>query len=188
MADCAPVTEDDFRSIKAGLFSAWQNCYGEMLEVAEKGVLAVSKHFSDVDKEALAYDAITTLYQKIEDARLHDWTTVRMYLSGIATNLALQAIRRSRREETLGEADEKHAKHDSPDPAAIAASSDELWRLDAVLNRLDPECHRLIEARFLEDKKHREIADKFNFSTSSIGARIKLCLKRMKALFEEGAS
>ncbi len=53
--------------------------------------------------------------------------------------------------------------------------------IEQLLSRISPDCRKLLELRYLEKKKYKEIAEIIDSSIDTIGQRIIRCLKRMRS-------
>lgn len=53
--------------------------------------------------------------------------------------------------------------------------------IEQLLARISPDCRKLLELRFLEEKKYKEIAEIIDSSIDTIGQRIRRCLKKMRS-------
>lgn len=53
--------------------------------------------------------------------------------------------------------------------------------IEQLLAKISPDCRKLLELRFLEEKKYKEIAEIIDSSIDTIGQRIRRCLKKMRS-------
>lgn len=131
---------------------------------------------------ATADDLFQTLFLRLmEDdwRRLRNWRgdgDLADYLAPIARNLALDHLRRTGRDPApAGEGDEDDFERltgEEPTPEELAAMQEERRALEGWVERLPERDRQLYRLRFVEERKHREIAEELGLSVSHVGVAL----------------
>lgn len=128
------------------------------------------------EAEDLVHDAYVRLLQLGETAKLE-----REYLYRIASNLAVDAVRKVR-------VRSRHAVEDPEYCASVASpetifeSSMELRRLRVFLDELSPPCREMFLLNRIGDLTHAEIAERMGVSVRTVERRIAQAQTRLRSL------
>jgi RNA polymerase sigma-70 factor (ECF subfamily) len=103
------------------------------------------------------------------------------WLSRVARNLALKALRTSRRRRAREAARPPSAA--GPDPADLAGRKEDAARVQRCLDRLETEVRELVYLKVVEGLSYREIAEQTGVPRSTAVLRVQEGLARLAELF-----
>jgi RNA polymerase sigma factor (sigma-70 family) len=135
-----------------------------------------------------AEDLVQETFVRLRERPPADRTEPRRWLYTVATNLARDAQRVTRRREALAVAarDRMPLPEPGPDPAALAERADQRRRVRRALATLN-ERERTVLLMREEGFTHREIAEAVETTTGSVGTMIARALDKMvRVLAPEG--
>lgn len=122
--------------------------------------------------EEIVQDAFLKLHQHWQEVELP-----RPWLYRCVRNLALNVIRKNKREDVSDTLDEQSGKRERPD--------EELARLEALgllrlcLAEMDVRDHEMLQMKYFENQKYAEIAEKLGMSVGNVGYRLHHLLKEL---------
>ena len=140
---------------------------------------------SDAQAEEIAQEAMLSVWRK---ATLFDPTVsgAATWIFTIARNLRIDAIRRERRGGAIrvDQVEAEYETDDAPlaDARIAAAQSDE--RVRKALETLPGEQLTVIRMSFFEEHPHSEIARVLRIPLGTVKSRVRLAMKRLRALLE----
>ena len=102
------------------------------------------------------------------------------YLSGIVRTTILQSVRSATRRQ------QRERNPDSPGPAP-SRPLDHGMDVAKILDRLTPECARLLEQAFLQDVPYPELATELGILEASVRVRVSRCLRKAMEIAGEEA-
>lgn len=109
----------------------------------------------------------------------------RAWLLSVAHHLAVDLIRRRRREVTY---QEKLAdSFDPPDPFEKVISQVDGAKVRSLLDRLPPEQRQVVVLAYFEGLTQREIAERLGEPLGTVKTRLRLGIMKLRALYEDGA-
>ncbi len=128
----------------------------------------------------LAEDIVQETFVRLSQRPPADDTQIRAWLFRVATTVAIDALRATRRHLTLlaGRPDAVPAPGPAPDPLAAAASQDLRARVRAALAELNEKDRAVLLMRE-EGFAHREIAAAVGTTTKSVGTMIARALDKL---------
>jgi len=111
--------------------------------------------------------------------------TFKTYLIGIAYHVLLKHYREDAKLRRLENLEDLSVAEMGQTPSQILALKDELRRLCEALQRLPLKLQVVLELRFWEELKQREIADALGLSMGTVADRIRRGLRRLRKLLDE---
>lgn len=148
--------------------------------------------------EAQAADVFQTAFQRLFEHldRIDDASRVRAWLVTTAKRETLRLLaERQRLAEPAGAAADDDGAEDLlarlPDPAPLQDEQLEAWqqldRLRAAVDRLEPRARQLVELLFLQDEPppYEEVARRLGMPEGSIGPTRARCLAKLRKLMQE---
>lgn len=112
------------------------------------------------------------------DAQIHTW------LYRIASNLALDVLRRRKVVQFVPLADDYDAPADSPGPEAQLRAKQDLLALDAALARLTPEQRAIVLLREVEGLSYEEIAASLGIDEGTVKSRLARARAALAAVYD----
>jgi len=112
------------------------------------------------------------------DAQIHTW------LYRIASNLALDVLRRRKVVQFVSLADDYDAPADSPGPEAQLRAKQDLLALDAALARLTPEQRAIVLLREVEGLSYEEIAASLGIDEGTVKSRLARARAALAAAYD----
>jgi RNA polymerase sigma-70 factor, ECF subfamily len=106
------------------------------------------------------------------------------WLLRIATNLALNSVRSSKRRSAIAEKVEREAAHVAPSPERDAVASDEARRVWAAVASLPQRDQELIYLRYFLDSSEQELAQAIGRPRGTVKSRLHRSLARLRAVIE----
>lgn len=119
----------------------------------------------------------------VQDAflKLHGhWREVEMprpWLYRCVRNLALNVIRKNKREEISDELDEQREKREGPDEEL--GRLEELGHLRMLMAEMEGRDREMLRLKYFEDQKYAQIAEKLGMSVGNVGYRLHHLLKEL---------
>lgn len=178
------------RACRAGQQAAWST----LVRRYQRLVYTVPRRSGLPDE--LAADVFQTAFQRLFEHldRLDDGSRVRAWLVTTAKRETLRLLaERQRIVEPAGDGDDGDDPLASvPDPAPLQdeqlAELQELHRVRAAVDRLDPRARQFVELLFLEEEPlpYAEIARRLGIPEGSIGPTRVRCLAKLRALLQQG--
>lgn len=98
----------------------------------------------------------------------------------IARNLRIDAARRSRRGDPIGDPSDEPDAELAPDAVLAAAQSED--RVREALGALPPEQAQVVRLSFFSDKPHSEIAGELKLPLGTVKSRMRLAMGRLRDL------
>ena len=140
---------------------------------------------SDSQAEEIAQEAMLAVWRK---APLFDPNVagVATWIFTIARNLRIDAIRRENRGGAI-RADEVEAEYevdDTPGADARLAAAQSEARIRDALTTLPGDQLKVIEMSFFEERAHSEIAETLGIPLGTVKSRVRLAMKRLRAILE----
>lgn len=111
--------------------------------------------------------------------------TFRAWLLSIAHHLAVDVLRRRRREVSY---QDKLAGPGTDDPVDTAMGQLEGAAVRSLLGRLPPDQRRVIELAYFEGLTQREIAARLGEPLGTVKTRLRLGIIKLRALYEDGGA
>lgn len=142
----------------------------------------VARYTGDPD---LAEDVVQDTFVRLAERPPADRAGIRGWLYTVATNLARDALKRSRRRFALLRGGAARAPHGdpAPDPAMLVERAEQRRRVRAALDTLG-ERDRMILLMREEGFTHREIAEAAGTTTGSVGTMIARALDKVARAIE----
>ena len=109
--------------------------------------------------------------------------TFRAWLLSIAHHLAVDVLRRRRREVSY---QDKLAGPETDDPMDTAVGQLEGAAVRSLLGRLPPDQRRVIELAYFEGLTQREIAARLGEPLGTVKTRLRLGIIKLRALYKDG--
>lgn len=109
----------------------------------------------------------------------------RAWLVSVAHHLAVDVIRRRRREASYRE--RLDPATGAPDPVEAALNEVEGAKVRSLLGRLPPDQRQVVELAYFEGLTHREIAERLGEPIGTVKTRLRLGIMKLRALYEDGA-
>lgn len=109
--------------------------------------------------------------------------TFRAWLVSVAHHLAVDILRRRRREVSY---QDKLAAPPADDPVEAAVNEVEGAAVRSLLGRLPPDQRRVIELAYFEGLTQREIAARLGEPIGTVKTRLRLGIMKLRALYEDG--
>ena len=133
----------------------------------------------------LADDVVQETFIRLHERPPHDRTALRGWLFTVATNIARDALKVSRRRIRLLRSASARLPHGDPppDPATHAEREDVRRRVRAALDELNDKERTILLMRE-EGFAHREIAEAVGTTTKSVGTMIARALDKMARRLE----
>ena len=122
------------------------------------------------DAEEVFQEVFARTYERLDELR--DDNAVRPWIGQMTRRLAIDQLRRSRREETS--------------PADLETADDEFERLDeamavrAALAGLPEHCREILDRFFACDESYRTIGQALSLPAGTIASRISRCLEKLR--------
>lgn len=125
--------------------------------------------------EDIAQEAFIKAFQNLKNYS-NEKANFSTWLYRIATNLCIDVLRKNRHKVTIKDVD---AYVESVEPSHIEA--EEKAYLQKLINELEPPKYaELIKAYFWEGKSYKELADRFDTSTNTIGTWMSRAKQQLK--------
>lgn len=109
--------------------------------------------------------------------------TFRAWLLSVAHHLAVDVLRRRRREVSY---QDKLAGPGTTDPIEAAVDQIEGAAVRSLLGRLPADQRRVIELAYFEGLTQREIAERLGEPLGTVKTRLRLGIMKLRALYEDG--
>ena len=128
--------------------------------------------------EELAQETLLTVWRRAAsfDAAKASAST---WIFTIARNLRIDAVRRMRPVEPLG--DVPDTANDEPAPDAILAASQSESLVRQALGRLPPDQAEVVRLSFFSDAPHAEIAERLQLPLGTVKSRLRLAMARLRS-------
>jgi RNA polymerase sigma-70 factor (ECF subfamily) len=140
---------------------------------------------TDQQAEEIAQETMLALWRK---AHLFDPAAAgaATWIFTIARNLRIDAIRRETRGGAIrvDEVEAEYEVDDSPGADVQLAAAQSEARVREALTSLSSEQLQVIEMSFFEEKAHSEIAEALGIPLGTVKSRIRLAMKRLRAVLE----
>lgn len=142
----------------------------------------VARYTGDAD---LAEDVVQDTFVRLDERPPPDRSAIRGWLFAVATNLARDALRGSRRRMRLLAAagDRVPRAEPLPDPAQVAERAETRQRVRRALDELNDKERTILLMRE-EGFPHREIAEAVGTTTQAVGTMIARALAKVARLLE----
>ena len=160
---------------RAGDHAAWEALverYARYVHAIVARVYRLEPH----DAEDAFQEVFARVFERLDTLR--DGSALRPWIAQTARNCAVDALRRSSREQPVDgipdEADEGLAR------------LDEALTVHGALDRLSPECHEILDRFFCRDESYRTIGAELELPAGTVASRIARCLSRLRDVLEPG--
>ncbi len=139
---------------------------------------------TDQGAEDLAQETMLAVWNK---AQLFDPAGLgpSAWVYTIARNLRIDASRRARRAQRIGDAATQQPDVEQSLPDALVASSQAEDNVRISIARLSREQLEVVTMSFFENKAHPEIAEVLGIPLGTVKSRLRLAMKRLRTLLEE---
>ncbi|MFO1066215.1 MAG: RNA polymerase sigma factor [Pirellulales bacterium] len=150
-----------------------------LFEAEESGLLRFA--FSLTGRRAVAEEIVQEIFLQLH-ANWSKVTERRSWLYRSVRNRAFNHLRKSRREaigDEGAQANEPDSREESPDE--LIARMEEVAELRQLVNRLPEKDQRLIQLKYFEDLKYRDISQRTGLTVSNVGYRLHQVLRKLAA-------
>ncbi len=133
-----------------------------------------------------ASEATQTVFLRVWE-RIHEYDPQYRFFSWIyriAVNESLDVLRRSRREETMGDDDENVPDGEMADPARQLDETQLAKRVQAALDRMKGDDRVVLTLRHFSECSYREIADILGIEEKTVKSRLFEARQRLRVLLE----
>ncbi len=142
-------------------------------------------HFSKEEQEEMLQEVFISIVRSVKNYRGE--AQISTFISRIAQNTCISAIRkkvaqkRGEGEQAVPFDEILESTLQSYD--STAAGFEERVALQGAVQKLSPECQKLIHKRYAEDLSYETLADHYGESISALAARLKRCLLSLKEIY-----
>ncbi|MEO7993195.1 MAG: RNA polymerase sigma factor [bacterium] len=170
----------------AGDQAAWGLVYERFYSYVYQLVKGRNGSMRDEDAEDICHEVFEDLFKGLTSFQRK--SLLKTFIHTLTINRVRQHFRRVQTQKRGGEVEKcslDEIEIDLPDengdqPEALAFSQDEHSRLRIAIDSLPEELRQVVELRYTQDLKYREIADALGIPEGSVGAQIQKALLALR--------